>query len=95
QAKNKADGSNLCSSSWQQQQTQGLADKYHMDIGTGMVTRLTDGIQFESVDKAKLNEAMEYLEKLDEVLSRKQQLVVDLRAEIRKLVWDSQQTDSL
>ncbi|KAJ1799022.1 hypothetical protein LPJ59_002113 [Coemansia sp. RSA 2399] len=95
QAKNKAEGSSLCSSSWQQQQTQGLADKYHMDIGTGVVTRLTDGIQFESVDKAKLNEAMEYLEKLDEVLSRKQQLVVDLRAEIRKLVWDSQQAASL
>ncbi|KAJ2564849.1 hypothetical protein IW140_005608, partial [Coemansia sp. RSA 1813] len=91
QAKNKAEGSSLCSSSWQQQQTQGLADKYHMDVSTGVVTRLTDGIQFESVDKAKLNEAMEYLEKLDEVLARKQQLVVDLRAEIRKLVWDGQQ----
>ncbi|KAJ2556505.1 hypothetical protein EV175_001960 [Coemansia sp. RSA 1933] len=91
QAKNKAEGSSLCSSSWQQQQTQGLADKYHMDVGSGVVTRLTDGIQFENVDKAKLNEAMEYLEKLDEVLARKQQLVVDLRAEIRKLVWDGQQ----
>ncbi|KAJ2587369.1 hypothetical protein EV177_009609, partial [Coemansia sp. RSA 1804] len=53
-----------------------------------MVTRLTDGIQFDSVDKAKLNEAMEYLEKVDEILARKQQVVVDLRAEIRKLVWD-------
>ncbi|KAJ2657247.1 hypothetical protein IWW48_004614 [Coemansia sp. RSA 1200] len=90
QAKHKADGASLHSSTWQQQQTQGLADKYQLDTSTGMVTRLTDGIQFDSVDKAKLNEAMEYLEKVDEILARKQQVVVDLRAEIRKLVWDGQ-----
>ncbi|KAI8322624.1 kinesin-domain-containing protein [Martensiomyces pterosporus] len=92
QSKNKAagDGSGHSrSTSWQHQQSQSLADKYHLDVATGAVTRLTDGIRFETVEQAKMNEAIEYLEKLDEVLARKQQLVVDLRAEIRKLVWES------
>ncbi|KAJ1966290.1 hypothetical protein GGI12_000195 [Dipsacomyces acuminosporus] len=75
--------------SWQHHQSQGLADKYHLDVATGAVTRLADGVRFDTVEQAKMNEAIEYLEKLDEVLARKQQLVVDLRAEIRKLVWNS------
>ncbi|KAJ2729555.1 hypothetical protein H4R23_003462 [Coemansia sp. Cherry 401B] len=88
QSKNKSrgEGGHARPSSWQQQ-AQGLADKYHLDMNTGAVTRLADGERFDSVEKAKMSEAIEYLEKLDEVLARKQQLIVDLREGIRKLVW--------
>ncbi|KAJ2346458.1 hypothetical protein GGF43_004981, partial [Coemansia sp. RSA 2618] len=88
QSRNKmrGDGGHPRPSSWQQQ-AQGLADKYHLDASTGVVTRLGDGERFDSVEKAKMSEAIEYLEKLDEVLARKQQLIVDLREGIRKLVW--------
>ncbi|KAJ2382413.1 hypothetical protein GGI05_005663 [Coemansia sp. RSA 2603] len=94
QSRNRADAYNNQQqqrsrpNSWQQQ-TQNITDKYYLDTSTGEVTRLTDGLKFDSVDQAKMHEAMEYLEKLDDVLARKQQLVVDLRASIRKLVWNS------
>ncbi|KAJ1809520.1 hypothetical protein LPJ77_001576, partial [Coemansia sp. RSA 2523] len=88
QSRNKTRGdiSHARPSSWQQQ-AQGLADKYHLDVNSGVVTRLADGERFDCVEKAKMSEAIEYLEKLDEVLARKQQLIVDLREGIRKLVW--------
>ncbi|KAJ2156492.1 hypothetical protein GGF46_005148 [Coemansia sp. RSA 552] len=76
-------------SSWQQQQGQALAEKYRLDVSTGAVTRLTDGERFESVDRAKVSEAIEYLEKLDDVLAKKQQAIVDLRESIRCLVWST------
>ncbi|KAJ2761977.1 hypothetical protein IWQ56_005144 [Coemansia nantahalensis] len=76
-------------SSWQQQ-TQGLADKYHLDLDTGVVTRLADGEQFDSVEKAKMCEALEYLEKLDGVLARKQQVITDLRDSLHQLLWSAQ-----
>ncbi|KAJ2731382.1 hypothetical protein IW152_004583 [Coemansia sp. BCRC 34962] len=72
------------SSSWQNQSF-GHAEKYHLDVSSGAVTRLCDGVVFESVDVAKIQEAKEYLERLDEVLARKQQLVVRLRDEIREI----------
>ncbi|KAJ2858722.1 hypothetical protein J3B02_000103 [Coemansia erecta] len=89
QSRNKGEGSRSRPNSWQQQHPQSLAERYYLDMSTGSVTRLADGLKFDSVDQAKMHEAMEYLEKLDEVLARKQQQVVDLRASIRKLVWDS------
>lgn len=87
QARNKANGVSAKSnngSSWSS-----LPDKYELDINTGAVTRTTDGVRFASVDEAKQTEAHEYLEKLDEVLDRKQQLVVELRKEIRRLMWNT------
>ncbi|KAJ2415204.1 hypothetical protein GGI10_001850 [Coemansia sp. RSA 2530] len=77
------DGRGLASS-WQNQSF-GQAEKYHLDVNSGGVTRLCDGMVFESVDVAKIQEAKEYLERLDEVLARKQQLVVRLRDEIREI----------
>ncbi|ORX72332.1 kinesin-domain-containing protein [Linderina pennispora] len=69
--------------SWQQS----LSDKYHLDVASGRVTRLQDAVVFDTVEDAKMHEAMEYLEHLDEVLERKQQSVVNLRNEIRNIVW--------
>ncbi|KAJ2800882.1 hypothetical protein H4R20_003895 [Coemansia guatemalensis] len=86
--KNKSDAMRTRQSSWQQQ-AQGLMDKYQLDLNTGVVTRLTDGEQFDSVEKAKMVEAFEYLEKLEEVLARKQQVIADLREGIRRLVWSA------
>ncbi|KAJ2888483.1 hypothetical protein IWW38_004929 [Coemansia aciculifera] len=65
---------------------QNHAEKYHLDVNSGAVVRLEDGLVFDSVDEAKIQEAREYLEHLDAVLARKQQLVVDLRMEIRKFL---------
>ncbi|KAJ2872410.1 hypothetical protein H4R27_005490 [Coemansia aciculifera] len=79
------DTRSMALSSWQNQSL-GHAGKYHLDVNSGAVTRLSDGVVFESVDVAKIQEGREYLERLDEVLARKQQLIVDLRTEIRKLV---------
>ncbi|KAJ2336847.1 hypothetical protein GGH92_007658, partial [Coemansia sp. RSA 2673] len=79
------DSRSMALSSWQNQSL-GHAGKYHLDVNSGAVTRLSDGVMFESVDVAKIQEGREYLERLDEVLARKQQLIVDLRTEIRKLV---------
>ncbi|KAJ2006300.1 hypothetical protein GGI04_001929, partial [Coemansia thaxteri] len=79
----------LSSNSWEQSQLQSVADKYRLDVSTGAVVRLSDSAMFESVDHAKVYEAREYLERLDEVLARKQQVIVDLRTEIRKLVWNA------
>ncbi|KAJ2718571.1 hypothetical protein GGI07_005691 [Coemansia sp. Benny D115] len=90
QSRNRADGGRSRPNSWQQQPTpQSLADKYHLDIDSGVVTRLADGERFDSVDKAKMHEAVEYLEKLDEVLAKKQQQVIDLRERIRNIVWNA------
>ncbi|KAI7832022.1 hypothetical protein BX661DRAFT_179671 [Kickxella alabastrina] len=90
QTRSKAEGTAVRPNNWQQQlQPQNLTDKYFLDVNTGSVTRLADGLRFDSVEQAKMHEAMEYLEKLDEVLAKKQQYVVDLRAAIRKLVWSS------
>ncbi|KAJ2589435.1 hypothetical protein H4R99_007466 [Coemansia sp. RSA 1722] len=88
QSRSKGEGSRSRPNSWQQQ-PHNLAERYYLDINTGSVTRLADGLKFDSVEQAKMHEAMEYLEKLDQVLAKKQQQVVDLRVSIRKLVWDS------
>ncbi|KAJ1727416.1 hypothetical protein LPJ61_004581 [Coemansia biformis] len=94
QTKNRSKGEagRTRANSWQQQ-TQGLADKYHLDMDTGVVTRLADGEPFDSVEKAKVGEAIEYLERLDDVLARKQQTIADLRASIYRLVWNTDAHD--
>ncbi|KAJ1749616.1 hypothetical protein LPJ79_003600 [Coemansia sp. RSA 1821] len=84
-SKDRSENEHSRPNSWQQQ-TQVLADKYHLNTDTGIITRLADGEQFDSVEKAKMSEAIEYLEKLDGLLNYKQKLIVDLREAIRKLV---------
>ena len=64
-----------------------LMDRYRVEPETGKVERLADGLIFETTEAAKLHEAMEYLEKLDEVLAQKQEVVHQLRTKIRGIIW--------
>ncbi|KAJ1679816.1 hypothetical protein EV182_001276 [Spiromyces aspiralis] len=64
-----------------------LLERYQVDHQTGKVVRLSDGLEFETAEKAKLHEAMEYLERLDEILAKKQEVVHQLRCKIRSIIW--------
>ncbi|KAJ1662515.1 hypothetical protein GGF38_003324, partial [Coemansia sp. RSA 25] len=82
QARARDDPGSVSSMNARQSMSMSHAEKYHLDVNSGAVVRLEDGFVFDSVDDAKIQEAREYLEHLDAVLARKQQLVVDLRTEI-------------
>ncbi|KAJ2744973.1 hypothetical protein GGI20_002547 [Coemansia sp. BCRC 34301] len=83
QARARDDPGSVSLMSARQSQSMSHAEKYHLDVSSGAVIRLEDGLVFDSVEDAKIQEAREYLEHLDAVLARKQELVVDLRTKIR------------
>ncbi|KAJ1913623.1 hypothetical protein H4219_005132 [Mycoemilia scoparia] len=68
-----------------------LLDRYKVDPETGKVERMADNLVFDNAEAAKLHEAMEYLEKLDEVLAKKQEVVHQLRCKIRGIIWGDEE----